>query len=49
MTVKQIIGYLLQKYDFEDKLVTYDSYGIEQEIDWDNIDRLLQKEGSWDE
>ena len=49
MTVKQIIGYLLQKYDFEDKLVAYDSYGINQEIDWDNIDNLLNKEGLWDE
>lgn len=47
MTVKQIIGYLLQKYNFEDKLVAYDSYGIYQEIDWDNINKLLQKEGSW--
>lgn len=49
MTVKQIIGYLLQKYSLEDKILTHDSYGIEQEIDWDNIDNLLRKEGSWDE
>ena len=49
MTVQQIIGHLLQKYDLKDKIVTYDSYGIKQELDWDNIDNLLQKEGSWDE
>lgn len=49
MTVKQIIGYMLQKYDLEDKIIAYDGYGIYQELDWDNIDNLLQKEGSQDE